>query len=203
MLDECRLNIVRRQNTRKTETMMQILGNEIPGLEKQAGFRHNPLSDLKISLFTDETRKQMSSWLDSLSFVFSGRLNNASASHDAIYHKLVNDMGQERVYAFRQEYYNDDLADLVLNSASTDKIIQGRDKLIRKKDPVFMDPVSRVGKSHFYAPLKFIGNLAISTLWFNICALWFMSLILYLTLQYNILRKTIEYFGGIKKANTA
>ena len=203
MLDECRLNIVRRQNTRKTETMMQILGNEIPGLEKQAGFRHNPLSDLKISLFTDETRKQMSSWLDSLNFVFSGRLNNASASHDAIYHKLVNDMGQERVYAFRQEYYNDDLADLVLNSASTDKIIQGRDKLIRKKDPVFMDPVSRVGKSHFYAPLKFIGNLAISTLWFNICALWFMSLILYLTLQYNILRKTIEYFGGIKKANTA
>jgi hypothetical protein len=103
------------------------------------------------------------------------------------------------VYALKQDFYNENLADLVLNSASTDKILQGKGKLIRKKDPVFMDPVSKAGRGHFYAPVKYIGPLAIDTFWFNIAALWLMSVLLYLSLQHNTLRKTIEYFGALKK----
>ena len=91
----------------------------------------------------------------------------------------------------------------MLNSASSDKVIQGKDKLIRKKDPVFLDPESKTGRSHFYAPVKFIGPLAVNTLWFNIAALWLMSIILYLALLHNTLRKTIEYFGQLKKARKA
>ncbi|MCX6282642.1 MAG: hypothetical protein NTW31_00150, partial [Bacteroidetes bacterium] len=64
---------------------------------------------------------------------------------------------------------------------------------------VFMEPESRAGRSHFYAPVKYLGTLAIDTFWFNIAALWFMSLLLYLALQHNTLRKTIEYFGQLKK----
>ena len=87
------------------------------------------------------------------------------------------------VYTLKKDYYNENLADLVLNSASSDKVIQGKDKLIRKKDPVFLDPESKTGRSHFYAPVKFIGPLAVNTLWFNIAALWLMSIILYLYVQ--------------------
>ena len=173
-------------------------------MKKQAGFRHNAFSgNLSLAGLTDETSRLLKSWLDSLSLVFSGRLNRVSTAHDAVYQKLVNVKGQDGVYAFRQEYYNDNLADLVLNTASTDKIIQGRDRLIRKKDPVFMDTESRLGKSHFYAPVKYIGNLAVDTLWFNLGALWLMSLVLYLTLQHNTIRKAIEYFGRLKKARKA
>jgi ABC-type multidrug transport system ATPase subunit len=204
MLDECRMNMVRKENTKKTETLLLTLRNEISSLEKQAGFRHNAFSgNLSLAGLTDETSRLLKSWLDSLSLVFSGRLNRVSTAHDAVYQKLVNVKGQDGVYAFRQEYYNDNLADLVLNTASTDKIIQGRDRLIRKKDPVFMDPESRLGKSHFYAPVKYIGNLAVDTLWFNLGALWLMSLVLYLTLQHNTIRKAIEYFGRLKKARKA
>ena len=66
-----------------------------------------------------------------------------------------------------------------------------------------MDPGSRTGRAHFYSPVKFIGPVAIDTFWFNTGALWLMSLLLYLTLQHNTLRKVIEYLGQLKKARKA
>jgi hypothetical protein len=108
-------------------------------------------------------------------------------------------MGDEAFYKFRQTYYNDNLADLVLNKGSENKILTGRDKLIRKKDPVFMEPLSRTGRAHFYAPVKFIGNLAIDTFWFNFGVIWLMSLLLYFALLSDILRKGINFFENFRK----
>ncbi|MCX6282427.1 MAG: ATP-binding cassette domain-containing protein [Bacteroidetes bacterium] len=201
ILDETRMNIVRQKDQKKTLQNFHILKNEITGLANEAGFGKCKLVEhLSASEFTDEVNMKFRSYLDSMSVIFSARLSKASNCHDAIYQKLVNAYGQEAVYSLKQEYYNENLADLVLNSASTDKILQGKDKLIRKKDPVFMDPESRTGRAHFYAPEKYIGSIAIDTFWFNIGALWLMSLLLYLALQHNTLRKTIEYFGQIKKS---
>ncbi|MEI7490328.1 MAG: ATP-binding cassette domain-containing protein [Bacteroidota bacterium] len=200
LLDESRMNIVRQKDNKKTQQNLLILRNEITGLEKEAGFsRGSPVQNITPSGLTSELSTKLRSYLDSMSIIFSARLSKANNIHDAIYQKLVNEKGQEAVYELKREYYNENLADLVLNSASTDKIIQGKDRLIRKKDPVFMEPESRAGRSHFYAPVKYLGTLEIDTFWFNIAALWFMSLLLYLSLQHNTLRKIIEYFGQMKK----
>jgi ABC-type multidrug transport system ATPase subunit len=200
ILNESRMNIVHGKDREKTQQYVAIIRNEISVLEKEAAFKTPTLaSNLSPANLTDAVSMQLRSYLDSLSLVFSARLTKANNRHDAIYQKLVNEKGQDAVYALKQDFYNENLADLVLNSASTDKILQGKGKLIRKKDPVFMDPVSKAGRGHFYAPVKYIGPLAIDTFWFNIAALWLMSVLLYLSLQHNTLRKTIEYFGALKK----
>ena len=201
MIDESRLNIVKQKDHEKTLQNLLIICNEITELEKEAGFK--PDGPGKISdpaALTDQVSAAISSRLDSLSVRYSARLIKANEWHDNIYRRLVNEKGQDAVYRLKQEYYNESLADLVLNSSSNEKIIRGKDRLIRKKDPVFMDPESRIGKAHFYAPEKFIGPVAIDTFWFNIAALWFMSLVLYLALRHNTLRKSIEYFGTLKKS---
>jgi len=204
MLNESRMNIIRGKDQKKTLQSLLIVRNEINGLEKEAGFKNGGLvSNLTPASLTDQMSLQLRSYLDSLSMVFSSRLTNANNRHDAVYQKLVNAKGQDAVYTLKQDYYNENLADLALNSASTDKIILGKDKLIRKKDPVLMDPGSRTGRAHFYSPVKFIGPVAIDTFWFNTGALWLMSLLLYLTLQHNTLRKVIEYLGQLKKARKA
>jgi len=200
MLDESRMNIVKREDQDRTAKNLRIVKNEVTALEKEAGLsaavvvvRLTPVN------FTDQVNTDARNYLDSLSVIFSARLSKASAWHDAVYQKLVNTKGQDAVYALKRDYYNDNLADLVLNAACPDKVVQSKDRLIRKKDPVFMDPESQTGRAHFYAPVKYIGTLAIDTFWFNIGALWLMSLLLYLALQHNTLRKTIEYFGTLKK----
>ncbi|MEI8004985.1 MAG: ATP-binding cassette domain-containing protein [Bacteroidota bacterium] len=204
ILNESRMNIIKRLDTKKTEQNLAIISYETGSLEKEAGFKRSILkSPLTPALLTDQYSMMLRSYLDSLSVIFSARLNAANNRHDAIYQKLVSLKGQDAVYTLKQDYYNENLSDLVLNNASTDKIMKGRDKLIRKKDPVFMDPVSRTGRGHFYTPVKYIGSFEIGTFWFNAAALWLMSLILYLTLQHNTLRKIIEYFGTLKKAKTS
>ena len=60
-----------------------------------------------------------------------------------------------------------------------------------------MDPVSHAGQAHFYAPVKIIGSLHIDTFWFNFAVIWLMSLILYLTLLHDTLRKTLEFSSKI------
>ena len=87
---------------------------------------------------------------------------------------------------------------MVLNKGNENKIIEGKGTLIRKKDPIFMDPVSHDGRAHFYAPVKFIGPWQLDTFWFNFAVIWLMSLMLYLTLVHDTLRKTIEFFDRVK-----
>jgi hypothetical protein len=63
-----------------------------------------------------------------------------------------------------------------------------------------MVPTSEFGGSHFYAPLKRIGSLQIDTFWFNILVLWFVTLLFYLALYYNLLQKLLTAFDkpGLK-----
>jgi hypothetical protein len=111
---------------------------------------------------------------------------------------MVARMGEDGVFRLRQDYYNDNLADLVLNKSAENKIIEGKGLLIRKKDPIFMLPESNNGNGHFYAPVKIIFGWQIDTFWFNFCVIWFMSAILYFTLLYDLIRRIIGYFERMK-----
>ncbi|MEI7981360.1 MAG: ABC transporter permease, partial [Bacteroidota bacterium] len=198
-LDECQRNLSLRVNPERTTAMLSILKTEIPLLQKEAGFSSFPFALVfDENQFNDSLVQNTKNYLDSLSRYFSGRLTSVTAHRDAVYEQLVAASGQEKVYQFKQGYYNENIADLVLNKGSENKIIEDKGKLIRKKDPVFMDPVSRNGRSHFYAPVKFIGPWEIDTFWFNFGVIWLMSFLLYVTLVHDTLRKVIEFFERVK-----
>ncbi len=61
-----------------------------------------------------------------------------------------------------------------------------------------MRPVSNYGRTHFYAPYKQIGNIAIDTFWFNIIVLWIAIIIFYIALYFNLLQKAITFFGNMR-----
>jgi hypothetical protein len=61
-----------------------------------------------------------------------------------------------------------------------------------------MEPTSRTGRAHFYAPYKNVGGLKIDTLWFNVLVIWFTSLLLYVALYYDLLRKALDFFENAR-----
>jgi hypothetical protein len=124
-------------------------------------------------------------------------LNRAIDNKDAELAKLELKLGgHNNLVALKEKYHNYSLADQVLNKNETEKIIEVNNKLYRKYEPVFNIPVSKHGRADFYAPYKRIGNFLFETFWFNLAAIWFMTLCLYLTLQYNLLEKTINKIFG-------
>ncbi len=112
--------------------------------------------------------------------------------------KICNDIfqisgGRDNLIKLRLDHFNDKLARQVTNKKRIHKIVELDNHLIRKIDPVYMDPKSKYGRAHLYAPAKKLGNLTIDSIWFNIMVLWIGSLILYLTLVFDVLRKFINW----------
>jgi ABC transport system ATP-binding/permease protein len=198
-LDECQRNILKNENNAATEENLTILKNEMHTLQAEAGAIPFPYyAKLWRQAFNFDIRDSAKSYLENLGRYFSSIGDRVSRDRDRAYEQLVSRLGPEGVNKLREDYYNDNIADLVLNKTGENKIIESKGRLIRKKDPVFMDPVSRNGRAHFYAPVKNLFGWRIDTFWFDFAVIWLMSLVLYITLLYDVLRKSINYFSSLK-----
>jgi ABC transport system ATP-binding/permease protein len=199
MTDECNRNIILKKDPAETSRKLTLIRQEIDQLRNQAKFSSFPLSaKFTVSSFSFDAASGTSLYLDSLSKTFSGIMTDLTQIRDSKYEDLVRNLGEDGAYKFKQKYYNENLADLVLNKSFENKILETGTKLIRKKDPVFMEPESRIGRAHFYSPVKNIFGWKMDTFWFNFCVLWLMSGILYLTLLGDSVRKVITYFESVR-----
>jgi ABC-type multidrug transport system ATPase subunit len=149
------------------------------------------MSSLNYKGFNDIIGDNAKLYLDSLKTVFRVRNKTISASHDSLLNVISNRIGGDRFLKLRERDYNESLANIVLNRLTTNKIYETNNKLIQKADPIYMPPGSKYGRAHFYAPYKLIGNLKISTLIFNMIAIWIMNIFFFITLYYNVLKRLI------------
>lgn len=148
---------------------------------------------------TDSTTvKQANLFLDSLKKSFRMVSYKATASRDSVYNSIVNKIGTEKFILIKDKTYNGSLADLALNRNNISKIYETRNRLIQKADPVFMKPGSRFGRAHFFAPFKQLGNWMINTLVFNILALWLMTILLFVTLYINVIKRFLNFIENLR-----
>ena len=106
----------------------------------------------------------------------------------------------KQIARLKKTYYNDAVADLVLNTNELRKVYEYEGKLIQKAVPIYKQPESRMGRTHFYSGIKQIGNVKIGTLWFNTIVLWIMSLVLYGVLASDLGVKTSEWIIRYKQS---
>ncbi len=137
--------------------------------------------------------------LDSLKQYFKSQSQNAQDTTDNILDAIEEQYDNDYLDNLIANYHNKNLDNFCRNLNTTDRIIETRKKIIQKADPVYMMPTSHYGRAHFYAPCKILGNLSIDTYWFNLMAIWLLTLVLYITLYTDLLRKTINYFGRKEK----
>jgi ABC-type multidrug transport system ATPase subunit len=97
----------------------------------------------------------------------------------------------------KDENMNESLENLVENKNEFNKIIEQDGGLIQRTDQVFLEPYqSNFGNSHFFAPRKKIFGKYFDTFWVNLCVLWGMSIIMVITLYFDLLRKLIDGMGN-------
>ena len=174
----------------------------IEKLNRLAGFgeiKRNWKSSLNPKNFDRESAKEAGKYLDSLSGHFRQVRNTYMAQKDLETKSIQTILGGvDNLVILKKDHYNKNLEDLVLDRFRVDKSLETDNRIIQKIDPGYMKPVSKFGRAHFYAPYKQIGDIKIDTYWFNIMALWIVTLILYIVLYYNILEKLIRGFSNLK-----
>jgi hypothetical protein len=95
----------------------------------------------------------------------------------------------------QKKYTNEALEKFVTNDNSFEYIVEAEGMLIQKSDPIYLDPYDNYFlRSHFYSPRKKFFGHYLSTFAFNTIMIWFMSLVLFIALRFDLLRKFIEGF---------
>lgn len=158
---------------------------------------YNRLNRLKYQNIDSNVYKYTKQYLQNLKNRYLKRNKKAYTNRDDQYKRLKAEMGAEEFLKLKTENHNTTLTNLVLNRNELEKIYESSEKIIQKKDPIFMGPKSKLGRAHFYAPAKTIGSKTFDTFYFNILAIWLMVVIFYISLYYDSLRKFIEYIERI------
>lgn len=149
--------------------------------------------------FNSEVAKETGKYLDSLAGKIRYFRNRSMNSSDSVTKSIVRSIGSEEFINLKNNYYNRSLEELVLGRTTIiEKTLETNKKIIQKFEPAYMKPISKYGRAQFYAPYKQIGNIKIDTFWFNLLILWLETLILYITLYYNLLQKIVKYFENLR-----
>ena len=156
------------------------------------------INELVPGKFNAATSLQASRYLDSAKRIFHNNRKTAIADKDAVSKSLENAIGKAGVVKLRDNYENKKLIQIVLDQEPGEKTIDTGDKIIQKYNPGYMKATSKLGRAHFYAPVKKVGNIETGTYWFNIAVIWFVILILYITLYFNVFPKLTTSFGSMR-----
>ena len=180
------------QNFEKLNYHINELAN-ITGIKPGKWF-----SSLDYGKMNDHVANETKTYLDSLRGSLRDTGRKISYERDSLYKTIVNKMGESNFIKLQENNYNTSLADFVLNRLTTNKIYDAGDEFIQKADPIFMKPGSRIGRAHFFAPYKQLGNLKIETMLFNLIVIWLMIIVLFVTLYFNLLKRFIELLESLK-----
>jgi hypothetical protein len=173
------------------EENMQLVSNELQKLAMmQIGTSFGNLEMLDDGQFTHDLYRSLTDSLVKAKGFFMSVRNSAVREKDAKLSALVQSWGGKESYSWmKHRYTNNRLEEILTNKRQLEAMVEWDNQLVRKIDPIYMEPLSRVGRAHFYAPDKQLGNLVIDTFWFNLAVIWLSSVILYLTLVYDLLRR--------------
>jgi hypothetical protein len=145
-----------------------------------------------------ETENGLRAFLEASKRRFMTRMKETDSKIREVNDSLVTLLGEEGLVKLRDDYENEWLKTLVLGYGDKVVMFETEDKIIRKGEPGYMQPDSKFGRAHFYAPFKMLGNLPVDTYWFNMLVIWLVSAILYVALYYNLLRRLLEYFENLR-----
>lgn len=167
-------------------------------LSNETGIEANlALNVLKQEELSHEDAAVVFGVIDNLQTEIRKKFVADSEKKEAITDSLVKVIGKAELIRRREETLNESLSDLLLNRTVQKKTFETKDRIIQKSDPVYMLPGSKYGRAHFYAPCKIIGRWQIRTIWFNVMAIWITTLLMFVTLYYNVLKRLITLLENI------
>ncbi|NJM14500.1 MAG: hypothetical protein HC896_03175 [Bacteroidales bacterium] len=166
--------------------------------QKVDGFEHK-IGELSIHSLDEGRLDAALEFVRDIRIAYTKKLNEVIAAKDNKFNKLAETLGsKEAVIDLQQEHHNKNLEDLLLNKQSLNKIILHQEKLTRKTEPVYYVSSSNCGRSHFLGYKKTFLGMQTDTFWFNVAVAWAMTVLLYIALYYDWLRKILGLLSSAR-----
>jgi len=197
----------------------ELMRNEIAKeLKLNKKFKFTMIDSLYIDKYGPKTDEKIRIYLRALDKYYMDMYNDANKKKDKLINKnqslkpkevnllsmmgytkdqiaCIHDVRKKQFIDLQNQYTNTSLTEFVTNSNDFDKIIEYKNRYYQKMDPIYRDPEFSFIRAHFYAPQKKIFGYLMDTFWVNSIVIWCMTLILYITLYFRILKRTIDFLG--------
>ena len=201
-LDNCENNCKKPDNRQEVTAALKMIKSEITkeltvnGNEK---IKSPAVANLSYATFTPKIATEIRELLAVLKASYIKNYKKYSDAKDKEVAALNKDSAAQAIYLQKKDdYENESMIDLVTNRNSFYKILDLDGAYVQKTNPVYLDPTeSNFGRAHFFAPRKKFLNRYYDTYWFNICVIWGMSLILGVTLYFDVLKKFINLLESL------
>ncbi len=182
-----------------------LLRNEIENemaINKKIKF--NYIDKLNLEQFNMEIADSTTSYLNQLQESYSKRFKSAFEKKDQIIASLQDTISGKNKIKYQvllDNYHNNYLQDFAKNRFAPLQLVRIGNHYVQKIDPIFLDPKYEGFlnyRSHFLSPRKYLlGNL-IDTFWANVIIIWFFTILLYILLYFDGLKKFLDLPDKIK-----
>lgn len=196
------LNADDKSKRTKIVNNFEVLRNEIEAetlRNEEVQLKLNP-NDLYFDKIDSSKMAIFFDYFNRLKTYYNHRYNAAIRLKDNLITQMQSKKGgKEDFKKLKREYSNIRLTEFMQNSDEINYVKEYKGHLYQKVDPIFHHPESRFIKAHFYAPSKMLFGKYYNTIWVNIIVIWIISLILYITLHYRLLAKSLDFIKYIKQ----
>ena len=97
-------------------------------------------------------------------------------------------------------YQNESVEEHVRKVFEKNEMVEYHNELIQQIDPIYKDPFPGNWlsfRSHFFAPRKYFLGSYFDTYWFNMVFIWFLTIVFYFTLYFDLVKKLIKLPGAV------
>jgi len=192
-----------RENWRDTrddnrvKKYLDLLRNELNHEATIVGREIPELNQLEVGKFDSTTYLKANQFLKALREFYSKRSRAAQEGRDKLMLQLTDD--EEKKGAFeklKMKYQNEAVTTMVENTQSPTRIVEWDGELVQKIYPIYFNehrPEHLFDfRDNFYIPAKYFAGQKFDTLYFNLTVIWLMTIILYVTLYYQLLKKGVH-----------
>jgi len=190
-----------------TSDDLEVIANEIR-TESKINQDITPFQDLdKLSpeKFDKLTAKKVGDYFKALDKYYGDKFQTVSHKKES-YINFWLDNNPDGYTMLRDNYHNEGVSDIVRKVYEKNKILEFNHALVQHYDPIYQDPnpASPISiRTHFYSPVKpFLGK-TFDTYWFNIAVVWVLTLLFYVVLYYDGLKKLFTFTDRFKKKNNS
>ncbi|WP_439181960.1 ATP-binding cassette domain-containing protein [Carboxylicivirga taeanensis] len=198
IIDRCRI-ADKTSNTYSNN--IALLHNELSKeLKRVPGIQFEGISNLTVEGFDEQAASAAMAYIEQLKAHYRDLFNSADKTINRFMSENIRN-NKERFNAIKDAYFNESISDIVRKTFDKNKILRDGNKLIQVVDPIYQipEPESVLSfRTHFFAPQKHFAGHFFDTLWFNIAVVWLLTILMYIVLYFDLLKRGMNFFGELK-----
>lgn len=166
--------------------MEQFPENKFPEIDK-----------LAVGKFDSATYVKTNQFLNLLKEYYNVKLTKANRAREQLIEEMTDTPEKLAEYnSMKERYENEAVTNLVENNVSAVRIVEWDGELLQKIYPIYSEdtrPTNQFDfRAPFYSPVKQLFGIKFNTLYFNIAVIWVMTIFLYVTLYFELLKKLVN-----------